>query len=43
MQLYWWQTAGRYICGAYDEVSGAMQPLGQFTERDAAIACALAG
>jgi CheY-like chemotaxis protein len=43
VQLYWWQAAGQYICGAYEEANATMQPIGRFTDRDAAIACALAG
>jgi CheY-like chemotaxis protein len=43
VQLYWWQGRGVYLCGTYDEASGAMQPIGQFTERAAAVVCALAG
>jgi CheY-like chemotaxis protein len=43
VQLYWWQGRGVYLCGAYDEASGVMQPIGQFADRDVAIACALAG
>lgn len=43
VQLYWWQARGVYLCGAYDEGSGVMQPIGQFTERAAAVAGALAG
>ena len=42
VQLYWWQLAGAYICGAYDDASGTMQPVGRFTELDAAVARALA-
>jgi hypothetical protein len=43
VQVYWWQQRGLYICGAYDDEHGGMTPLGQFAERDAAIACILAG
>ena len=43
VQLYWWQQAGQYICGAYDETSATMQSIGRFTDREAAIACALVG
>jgi hypothetical protein len=43
VQLYWWQRRGLYICGAYDDEQGEMSTLGQFADRDAATACALAG
>jgi CheY-like chemotaxis protein len=43
VQVYWWQQRGVYICGAYDDDNGVMTPLGQFAERDAAIARILAG
>ena len=42
VQLYWWQLAGAYICGAYDEESGTMQPAGRFAELDEAVRHALA-
>lgn len=39
-QLYWWQTLGRYVLGRYDE-DARMELMGQFFERDAAIAAGL--
>ena len=39
-QLYWWQTLGRYILGRYDETA-RLELMGQFFERDAAIAAGL--
>lgn len=41
VQLYWWQTLGLYLCGAYDDDTGRMVPLGEFVERELAIACTL--
>ena len=38
VQLYWWQRRGLYYCGAYDEQSAAMQPLGCFPDLEAAVA-----
>lgn len=38
-QLYWWQTAGAYILGRYDE-KARLRHVGRFFERDAAIAAA---
>lgn len=29
-QLYWWQKLGLYLCGAYDEETGRMIPIGRF-------------
>ena len=43
VQLYWWQLAGQYICGAYDEDSGVMTLIGWFAELEGAGACALSG
>jgi CheY-like chemotaxis protein len=40
MQLYWWQQRGVYQVGRYRE-TGQMVMLGQFIDRDAAIAAAL--
>jgi hypothetical protein len=42
VQLYWWQQQGLYLCSVYDAARGTLQPIGQFPERAAAIACALA-
>lgn len=38
-QLYWWQGMGVYLVGSYGE-SGALEPIGQFFELEAAIAAA---
>ena len=39
VQLYWWQRMGVYIVGAYDE-HGALRPIGQFFDLDAALTAA---
>jgi len=39
-QLYWWQAMGVYLVGSYEE-AGALKPIGQFFELEAAIAAAL--
>ena len=39
-QLYWWQLLGVYILGRY-EPDGRLTPVGQFLERDAAIAAVI--
>ena len=39
-QVYWWQLRGVYQVGRYTQ-AGTLQMLGQFVERDAAIAVAL--
>ena len=41
-QLYWWQRLGRYVLGRYDE-DARLELLGQFFERDEAIAAGLGG
>jgi CheY-like chemotaxis protein len=41
-QLYWWQALGVYYAGEYREDGAVMEPLGQFTDVQAAVACALA-
>jgi hypothetical protein len=40
VQPYWWQSAGLYRCGAYDEQTGRMRAIGAFADRGIAIACA---
>jgi CheY-like chemotaxis protein len=42
VQLYWWQLRGLYLCGAYDSETGSMVPIGEFPDRDLAVACTLA-
>jgi CheY-like chemotaxis protein len=45
VQLFWWQGAGGYYVGVYDEEASngpVLQLLGFFTNRAAAIACAIA-
>ena len=39
-QLYWWQGMGVYLVGSYEK-AGALKPIGQFFELEAAIAAAL--
>jgi hypothetical protein len=39
-QIYWWQLRGVYQVGRYD-TGGRMRMVGQFTDRDVAIAAAL--
>jgi hypothetical protein len=39
--LYWWQSAGGYYVGLFPDDGSVLQPLGFFTDRDAAVACAL--
>jgi CheY-like chemotaxis protein len=41
-QLYWWQALGVYYAGAYREDGAVMEPLGQFTDLQVAVECALA-
>jgi CheY-like chemotaxis protein len=41
-QMYWWQLRGVYQLGRYDP-EGVMRMMGQFTDRDAAIAAAIPG
>jgi CheY-like chemotaxis protein len=43
VQLYWWQARGVYLCGVYDDEQGVLTPVGQFADRDTAIACVLGG
>lgn len=41
-QIYWWQRRGVYMVGRYDE-NAHLELVGQFFERSAAVAAALAG
>lgn len=41
-QIYWWQRKGVYMVGRYDE-NAHLELVGQFFERSAAVAAALAG
>ena len=41
VQVYWWQAAGGYYCGAYQAQGSVMQRLGFFPSLDAAVECAL--
>jgi hypothetical protein len=40
-QIYWWQTVGLYLCVAFDDGTGRMQPIGEFPDLDVAISIAL--
>jgi CheY-like chemotaxis protein len=43
IQLYWWQQQGVYLVGRYGAEAADLEPIGRFTDRQAAIACALRG
>jgi CheY-like chemotaxis protein len=43
VQLYWWESRRLYLVGRYSADGAAMEPLGEFANRDAAIARALMG
>ena len=41
MQIYWWEKLSLYLLGRYTLDGVRLEPLGQFTELDAAIVVAL--
>lgn len=41
MQIYWWERVSLYLLGRYSLDGARLEPIGQFTDLDAAIAVAL--
>lgn len=41
MQIYWWERVSLYLLGRYSVDGARLDPIGQFTDLDAAIAVAL--
>jgi len=41
MQMYWWEKLSLYLLGRYSLDGARLEPIGQFTDLDAAIAVAL--